>query len=232
VVAFIFDIDGTLIDDNAAHVEAWRRAFAIEGRRLDPARIRAEIGKGGDLLVAALVGDDADLRVGDAIRDAHDRAFFDIAALEHFRPTAGAAELLQELRRRGIRTAAATSSSMHQLAATLRSAAFPLEELVDVVVAREAGQESKPAPDVVRASAERLAVPPSECLLVGDTRWDGQAASRAGVTFLGMLCGGTSSSGELVAAGARAVFADPGELLEVLGSVLEVHGPRTTPGPT
>lgn len=232
MVGFIFDIDGTLIDDNAAHVEAWRRAFAVEGHRLDPGRIRAEIGKGGDLLVASLIGDDADLRLGDAVRDAHDRAFFDLAALEHFPPTPGAAELLLELRKRGIRTAAATSSTAHQLAATLRSAAFPLEELVDTVVAREGDQDSKPAPDVVHAAIARLALPPGECLMVGDTRWDGQAASRAGTPFLGVLCGGTSGAGELVAAGARAVFADPGELLEVLDSVLEVHGPRATPGVT
>ena len=46
----VFDVDGTLVDSNAAHVDAWRRAFERYGYKIPPDRIFAEIGKGGDQL--------------------------------------------------------------------------------------------------------------------------------------------------------------------------------------
>src|SRR4051794_3590384 len=118
----IFDLDGTLVDTNWFHVEAWRRAFAAAGDETTKEQLAAEGGKGGDQLVPSIIGEDADQRDGDAIRKRHNEGFRAIAGREHFAVFPGAAELIAELRRRGLKTALATSSPGDLLKATLKNA--------------------------------------------------------------------------------------------------------------
>ena len=212
--AIIFDIDGTLIDDNDAHVRAWIEAFRSHGYAIPAERIREHIGEGGDHLVPALIGKEAAGRDGKAIRAAHDEAFAAVAAKEHFRVYPKAKELLDRLRGAGLRVALATSSQDHQLQTTERSAGVDVKAWADEVVTSSEAGASKPSPDVVLAALEKLGLPPGECVFVGDTPYDGEAAGRAGVPFVGLLCGGTTDEAALRRAGARAVYRDPAELLE------------------
>src|SRR5215218_6866273 len=71
----IFDLDGTLVDTNALHVEAWRRVLEKHGYRVAADRIMVEVGKGGDNLVPDLLGEEADQEVGEALRAEHPKAF-------------------------------------------------------------------------------------------------------------------------------------------------------------
>src|SRR4051794_24023792 len=98
--AMIFDLDGTLIDTNGAHVEAWRRAFASCGNQVAPDRIALEIGKGGDMLVPAILGPSAEEEHGEELRRASAEEFLKLAQQQRFALLPGTQELLAELRRR------------------------------------------------------------------------------------------------------------------------------------
>lgn len=218
----IFDLDGTLVDTNAAHVEAWRRAFARYGYKVMPDRIAVEIGKGGDLLVSAVLGRRAEEEHG-KLRDASAEEFLGIAGAERFAIFSGAEELLKELRSRGLRLALATSSKKKHLEGTLGSAGLDLG-LFDEVVTADDIRISKPAPDIVAASLGKLRLSPAQCAMVGDTPYDAEAARHAGVVCLGLLCGGNREA-VLRAAGAWGVWDDARDLLEHLEEALALASP-------
>ena len=223
----IFDVDGTLVDTNPAHVDAWRRAFKRFGYDVPTERIVVEIGKGGDKLVPSILGEPAEKRHGDALRRAQKEEFLAIAKREHFRVFPGVPELFRALRNRGIRTALATSSDDRHLDATLASAGIDLRSMADVVVTKSDAGSSKPDPDVVVAAVDKLGLSPAQCAMVGDTIYDAQACQAAGVVFIGVLSGG-SSEPALLEAGARAVLRDVAHLLVELDRALEIVSPATT----
>jgi phosphoglycolate phosphatase-like HAD superfamily hydrolase len=217
----IFDIDGTLVDTNPAHVEAWCRAFKRLGYDVPVERIEVEIGKGGDLLVPSILGEDAEKRDGEALRKAQKEDFLKIAKRERFRVFPCVPELFQALRQRDVRTALATSSNKKHLQALCDSAGLDLPRLADELVTREDAEASKPEPDLVIVAWEKLALAPAECAMVGDTIYDGQACRGAGVVFLGLLSGGTSGD-LLLESGACGVWRDTGHLYADLDHALEI----------
>ena len=217
----IFDIDGTLVDTNPAHVEAWRRAFKRLGYDVSTERIKIEIGKGGDLLVPSILGGEVEKRQGEALRKAQKEEFLNIARRERFRVFPCVPELFQALRQRGIRTALGTSSDKKHLQATSESAGIDLPSLADVLVTKEEADASKPAPDLVIVAWEKLTLSPAECAMVGDTVYDAQACRGAGVVFLGLMSGGTPAD-LLLEAGACGVWRDTGHLYTDLDHALEI----------
>jgi phosphoglycolate phosphatase-like HAD superfamily hydrolase len=217
----IFDIDGTLVDTNPAHVEAWRRAFKRLDYDVPPDRIRIEIGKGGDLLVPSILGEEVEERHGESLRKTQKEEFLKIAGQERFRVFPCVPELFQALRRRGIRTALATSSNKKHLQAICDSAGIDLTSLADVLVTKEEAEASKPAPDLVIVAWEKLTLSGTECAMVGDTVYDAQASRHAGVVFLGVLSGGTPAD-LLLEAGACGVWRDTAHLYADLDHALEI----------
>ena len=221
VKGIIFDIDGTLVDTNPSHVEAWHRAFKRFGIDVPVERIVPEIGKGGDKLVPSILGEEGERRQGEALRKAQKEEFLEIAQRVRFRVFPCVPELFQALRERGIRTALATSSDKKHLQATMKSAGIDLPSLADVLVTKDDADASKPSPDLIIVAWERLAVPPTHCAMVGDTVYDGQACQGSGVVFLALLSG-CSSAAELLEAGARGVWRDTGHLYADLDHALEI----------
>jgi HAD superfamily hydrolase (TIGR01509 family) len=217
----IFDVDGTLVDTNPAHVEVWHRAFLKLGYDVPRDRIVVEIGKGGDKLVPSILGEEVEKRRGEALRRAQREEFLATAKRQHFRVFSGVPELFRALRNRGVRTALATSSDDKQLDATLASAGIDLRSLADVVVTKSDAGSSKPDPDVVAAAVEKLGFSPAQCAMVGDTVYDALACQAAGVVFIGVLSGGTSDAA-LLEAGARVVYRDVAHLLVELDRALEI----------
>ena len=224
--AVIFDVDGTIVDTNDTHVEAWHGAFLALGYDLPKSRIIPHIGEGGDHLVPAVLGPAAERAHGDRLRSAPGSQFLATAARQHFRVFPGSADLLEELRRRNVTTALATSRQREHLSATLRSAGFDASRLIDIVVTGSDANESKPAPDLIHAVLARFETEPARCVMVGDTPCDGQAASAADLPSVGLLCGGSPAE-VLIRAGARAVREHPADLLrqldDTLGTALPVH---------
>jgi len=225
----IFDVDGTLVDTNPAHIEAWCRAFERLGFQVPPERIVPEVGKGGDKLVPSILGAETEERLGEELRKAQKEEFLEIARNQHFRIFPGAAEIFEVLRARGIRTALATSSDEKHLRATSASAGIDLKRLPDVVVSKSPDEASKPSPDLVVGAVEKLELPASHCAMVGDTVYDGEACQGAGVAFLGVLTGPATEQ-QLFDVGARAVWWDVGHLLSELDRAIEIAAVAATAG--
>lgn len=211
VGAVLFDIDGTLVDSNYLHVHAWTRAFADLGdeltRPVDAWRIHRGIGMGSSLLLADLLGDDAD-RLADRAKDGHAHHYRALADLQ--RPFDGARDLVRAVAERGARAVLATSAAPAELEELLK--VLDLDDVLTGVTSDKDVNEAKPEPDLVHAALDIAGVPPERAVLVGDTGWDVEAAARAGVPCVAVLTGGVSEA-ELREAGAAAVYRDVAALI-------------------
>lgn len=205
--AFIFDLDGTLVDSVYHHVLAWHEALAEVGIEMSVWRIHRRIGMSGGLLTRALARESAvplTEALNERLRQLHAAAFNRRQAA--IRPLPGAIALLRLLGEAGFPWAIATSGRLE----TARPAFDMLEIDVEraVIITRDKVRYAKPNPDLFLAAAEALGVPIAESFVVGDSVWDLLAATRARALGVGVLCGGYGEE-ELVRAGAFRVFEDP-----------------------
>jgi HAD superfamily hydrolase (TIGR01509 family) len=188
VPAFLFDLDGTLVDSVYQHVLAWHEALEEVGLSLSVWRIHRRIGMSGGLLVQALgreIGQHVTPEQAEKLQKRHALAF---ARYRHaIRPLPGARELLQHLSDAGVRYAIATSGRPRSAAEVLQ--ALGVEADIPVITRKEM-QRAKPAPDLFLAAAQRLNVSISHAIVVGDSVWDLLAARRAGCLGVGLLSGG------------------------------------------
>jgi HAD superfamily hydrolase (TIGR01509 family) len=215
--AFIFDLDGTLIDSVYQHVLAWRQALESVGVDMPVWKIHRRIGMSGGLFVAALIRElDHPLSPEDAKLAAERHAEFFAPLAAQVRPLPGAADLLDTLTERGVPWAIATSGHM-------RSARHGLEMLGVLdgpapIVTRDLVKYAKPDPDLFLAAAQKLGVDIQDAWVVGDSIWDLLAARRARALGIGLRSGGYGGD-ELREAGAFRVYNDPADLLVHLDEV-------------
>ena len=216
IEAVIFDVDGTLVDSVDFHAEAWERAFARHGHDIAFAALRAQIGKGGDQLMPSFL-DEAELKkVGPKI-EAEREAIFKADYLGRVRGFPGCGDLFRALRGRGVKIALASSSKAPELKRYKTAAG--VEGLTDVETSADDAEKSKPHPDIFEAALKRLGLPPDRVLVVGDTPYDADAARKAGIASVGVLCGGFAEA-DIRAGGARQVYRDPADLLARLDAWL------------
>ncbi|HEY7148178.1 MAG TPA: HAD family hydrolase [Gaiellaceae bacterium] len=199
VEAALLDVDGTLIDSNYQHTLAWFRAFREHGFVLPVWRIHRAVGMGGDQLVPALLGKDVDEEQGDEIRDTRDPIYQ--ALIEEVEPLDGAHELIADLKDRGLTVVLASSSPEDELGHYLEL--LDARELADAWTTKDDVEQTKPAPDLVRAALAKAET--EDAVMIGDTRWDVEAAAKAGIETICVVTGGWSEQ-ELREAGAVAVF--------------------------
>ncbi len=215
-LAFVFDLDGTLVDSVYQHVLAWRQALEAVGIELAVWRIHRRIGMSGGLFINALLRETGHrVAPDDVIRlqTLHAEAYR--ALVGEVRPLPGARELLAVLTEHTIPWAIATSGR--------RDVARPVLELLSVpshvpVITRDQVPHAKPDPDLFLAAAERLGVNITDAVVVGDSVWDLLAARRARALGVGLLSGGYGRA-ELEVAGAYRVYEDPADLLHRLDEV-------------
>lgn len=214
--AFLFDLDGTLVDSVYQHVLAWRDALEQAGMPLSVWRIHRRIGMSGGLFVNALARElGRTLDPAEALRfqALHAEAFRRYAG--QVRPLPGAAELMRYLAGNGVPHAIATSGYRESAENTVKTlgiaATVPL-------VTRDQVAHAKPDPDLFLEAAARLGVPVEHAVVVGDSIWDLLAARRARALGVGLLSGGYGEE-ELERAGAYRVYADPADLLAHLDEI-------------
>jgi HAD superfamily hydrolase (TIGR01549 family) len=215
-LAFLFDLDGTLIDSVYQHVLAWREATQAAGIELPVWRIHRQIGMSGGLMLNALLretGRPVSKKEAEEIQRVHSRVYAEQASSLRVLP--GAQQLLDTLAGHRIPHAIATSGRLHNAQHALN-----LLKLADgmPIVTRDDVRFAKPDPDLFLAAARRLHVPMSRCVIVGDSVWDLLAARRAFALGIGLLSGGYGRD-ELERAGAYRVYQDPAELLGHLDEV-------------
>lgn len=214
--AFLFDLDGTLIDSVYQHVLAWREALEHTGMELSVWRIHRRIGMSGGLFVNALVreiGGSLSAADVDRLQGLHAEAFHKVAS--QVRPLPGARELLRVLSEEKVPHAIATSGRMDTARRSLEMLGVSTEL---PVITRDQVRYAKPDPDLFLAAAEKLDVPLEHCVVVGDSIWDLLAAQRARALGVGLLSGGYGQE-ELERAGAYRVYQDPRDLLDHLDEV-------------
>lgn len=214
--AFLFDLDGTLIDSVYLHVVAWREALEEAGISLAVWRLHRQIGMSGGLFVNALfreIGRAAAEGEVERLQQLHIEAYRRLA--HDVRPLPGARELLDYLTRMEVPWAIATSGYRAAAGIALKSLGVPEDA---VVITRDMVAHAKPDPDLFLAAAEKLGVPIENSVVVGDSIWDLLAARRARALSVGLLSGGYGLD-ELERAGAYRVYQDPADLLRHLDEV-------------
>jgi HAD superfamily hydrolase (TIGR01509 family) len=214
--AFLFDLDGTLVDSVYQHVLAWRDALDRAGIDLSVWRIHRKVGMSGGLFANALLretGREVTAEQAAELRRLHAEAYATLAG--DVRPLPGARELLTHLTTARVPWAIATSG--------YRESAGPVLALLELppdvpVITRDLVERAKPDPDLFLAAADALGLAAETCVVVGDSVWDLLAARRARSLGIGMLSGGYGRE-ELERAGAYRVYDDPADLLGHLDEV-------------
>jgi HAD superfamily hydrolase (TIGR01509 family) len=198
----LFDVDGTLVDNNYLHTLAWSRALGKAGEWAPMNAIHRQVGMGGDNLVPELLGHGSP-----EASDARSRYYEEM--LDEVRAFPGAADLLRRAHGAGLTVVLATSSPSTELDAVRR--VLDADDAIDAVTTKDDVESSKPAPDIFRAALDAGGVDPARALVVGDSVWDVRAARAAGLGFVGVETGGFSRH-ELSEAGALHVYRDVEEI--------------------
>jgi HAD superfamily hydrolase (TIGR01509 family) len=211
VRAVIFDIDGTLLDSVDLHAQAWVDAFAHFGVTVSHDQARSQIGKGGDQLLPVFLDAERIEREGETI-EAYRSDLFKRDYLAKVKPFPGVRALFEHLKDQGLTIALASSGKAKEV--EHYQSLMKVEDLTDVVVSSDDVERSKPFPDIFQAALEKLApITAAEAVVIGDTPYDAEAAQKAGLPTIGVLCGGFPEA-DLKGAGCIALYKDPQDLLD------------------
>src|ERR671913_310424 len=204
----VLDVDGTLMDTNYLHTEAWARAFERVGHRVPRVRLHKQVGKGAGLLIQEFVDDEE--VVVEEIQALHSEFYAELQEYGH--PLPGAKELISSLKERGYEVWFVTSAKDEELEHHMQE--LEAEDSVDGVVNSSAVENSKPAPDIFEETLRRAGASADETVAVGDAVWDVEAARGAGIRTVAVLTGGAYHEEALEEAGAVAVYEDCAALLD------------------
>ena len=208
--AVIFDIDGTLVDSVDLHAEAWQRAFQDFGKTTDFKTVRDQIGKGSDKLLPVFLSEAEVQEMGKQIQQ-HREEIFHRDYMDKIKPFPSVPELLRKIQDSGKKVALASSAKGPDLAHYKEL--LQIEDLLNAETSSDDASSSKPDPDIFQAALKQLGkIACDEVVVVGDTPHDAEAAGKAGIIAIGLLCGGVGEP-TLRNAGCKQIFRDPAHLL-------------------
>lgn len=185
----LLDIDGTLVDSNAAHVQAWVDVLTDHGFSVTPDDIWPLIGMGGDNLLPRVVGLEAESEQGEKISKERSELFKE-KYLPGLKPFPQVRELLTRMKENGLSLVAASSSKADEVEKLLEIAG--VSDLMEDSTSASDTENSKPDPDLVVSGLDRIDLPPGQVVMIGDTPYDIEAAEKAGVKVIALRCGGFS----------------------------------------
>ncbi|MBK1656766.1 HAD family hydrolase [Paracraurococcus ruber] len=203
----LFDVDGTLVDTVDLHAESWVRCFRHFGREVAFDAVRSQIGKGGDQLMPVFLPREEVERHGEDM-EAFRKQLYMREMIGTVRGFPGVADLFRRLRADGRRIVLASSGKPDEL--ERYKALLGIQDLVDGATSSEDAERSKPHPDIFQAALD--GADPRAAIVVGDSPYDAEAAGKAGLRTIGLLCGGFPP-GDLRGAGCIALYRDPADLL-------------------
>lgn len=185
--AVLLDIDGTLIDSNDRHADCWVEAFAHFGVKVAWDHVRAQIGKGGDLLVPDTLNARQMRALGETLKT-YRGELWKRRYMEEVAPFPGAREAIQAIAARGLQVGFASSANPDEVEYYLEL--LGARKLVEATTSKEDAEVSKPSPEIFEAALEQLRCDPADALVVGDTPYDVLAAHRGGIAIAAVLSGG------------------------------------------
>ena len=203
------DIDGTLVDSNALHAEAWRRTFEHFGIQIRFDEAWRQIGKGGDKVIALFVPEADREQLEKPLKEFR-KEIFHRDYMPRMVAFSQANELLRRVRSVGMKIALATSSEKEDLA--VYGNLVGMDDLVDEASSSADAKASKPDPDIFAAALKKVNMRPQQAIALGDTPWDAEAAGKLGIPVIGLTSGGWKED-DLRAAGCVEVWQDPADLL-------------------
>ncbi|HAZ45474.1 MAG TPA: hydrolase [Cyanobacteria bacterium UBA11369] len=206
--AVILDVDGTLVISNDAHAQAWVEAFATYGYDVPFEKVRPLIGMGGDQVIPKMVpGLDSEEGDGKAISEKRKELI-----IKKFAPTLpaapGARDLILKMQQSSLRLIIATSATSEELSLLLKAA--KVDDLLQEATTSSDAEHSKPEPDIVEAALKKLNLEADRVVMIADTPYDIEAASKCGVGTIAFRCGGFDDS---QLEGAIAIYNDGADLL-------------------
>lgn len=196
--AILFDMDGVLVSSERVHWKAYRDTFASEGVEYPWEAYRATgLGISRENVMKKVLGQLEEKKLLELMKrkEDHVRTILDAEKVER---VPGALEFVKEARRRGLKTAVATSSRNPEL--FLGAGGY--RDTFDLIVGRRDVQEPKPHPETYLAVARKLGIPPAHCLAFEDSPAGVEAALAAGMPVFALVT--THTREEL--AGATAVL--------------------------
>jgi HAD superfamily hydrolase (TIGR01549 family) len=208
--AVIFDIDGTLVDSVDLHAESWRVAFKKFGKIISFPEVRRQIGKGADQLLPVFWSPEELKNFGREMEE-YRSELFKKEYLPHVAAFPKVRQLFETILLDGKCIVLASSAKGDELASYKKIAR--IDDLIEAETSSDDADKSKPHPDIFEAALEKLKeIPPESVLVVGDTPYDAEAATRASLCTVGVTCGGWSER-ELRQAGCIAIYQDAADLL-------------------
>jgi len=204
----IFDVDGTLVDSNDAHAESWVDTFAEAGYEVPFSSVRPLIGMGADKLLPRTIGVSNESEEGKKLIKRRSE-IFKTSYLPHLRALPGSRELVQRVKKDGLKAIVATSARDQELKDLLKAAR--VDDLMEERATASDAKRSKPDPDIVHAAVEESGVPPEELIMIGDTPYDIEAAARAQVRCIAFRSGGWTDD---KLEGAVEIYDGPADLLK------------------
>jgi HAD superfamily hydrolase (TIGR01549 family) len=205
----VFDVDGTLVDSVEGHAQAWQDSFRRWGKEIPFQAIRDQIGKGGDQLMPVFLDDGELESFGRELEEWRGRRYRE-SYLPEVRPFPQVRELFERLRKMGLRIVLASSAKDEELETYVDLTG--IQDLISGSTSADDANRSKPHPDIFEAALTKAGIRADGALVVGDSPYDAEAASRAGIGSVGMLSGGFSRDW-LEEAGFIAIYDDPADLL-------------------
>ena len=211
IKAVIFDVDGTLIDSVDVHAKAWVWAFARHGHDIPFEQLRSQIGKGADQLMPEFLTPEQIESYGKQLEDDR-QMFFKDEYYHHLKAFPMVRELFERIVADGKKIVLASSAKSDELEHYEELA--NVKDLIGASTSADDAEKSKPHPDIFHAAMDKLdGIEADEAIVVGDTPWDAQAAAKAGLKTIGLLCGGFAED-VLKEAGCVAIYATPADLLD------------------
>lgn len=207
VRGIIFDVDGTLVDSNDAHADSWVDTFSESGYEVPFDVVRPLIGMGADKLLPKTTGVAHDSEEGKKLTSRRSEIFRE-TYLPHLRPLPSSRALVQRVRNDGLAAVVATSAKDEELRSLLRAA--EVADLMEEKSSSSDASNSKPDPDIVLAAINKSGIPRSQLIMIGDTPYDVEAATRAGIPIIAFRSGGWLDAD---LNGAVAVYDGPADLL-------------------
>jgi beta-phosphoglucomutase len=182
--AVLWDLDGTLLDSSECHWSAWREIMVGQGRDMTYDDFIATFGQRNDYILRRLIGPhltpDEIQRMGET-KEQRYRALLQARGIQLL---PGAEQWLRALRAAGWRQALASSAPWSNLDVIINTST--LQGRLDALVSGEDTPQGKPAPDIFLLAAEKLGVPPAQCVVVEDSPAGVEGAWRAGMRCIGV----------------------------------------------